>query len=192
MSDKLGLSDISPPSTTISRKPYTAGSRFVAANSMISLRSAYSRPPGLAMSAWGFSCLIVVNASCSSPGPRSRNVSRRMPSALAIASDFAVSGAFSSSGDRNIAAKESLGTNSFKSSKYFGTRLPCAWKVTPVTLPSGRGRLATRPLSTAAPPARKTTGMLLVAFFTATVPAGVHTTIKSTLSRTTSAAAPAH
>src|SRR5262245_7950864 len=62
---------------------------------------------------------------------------------------------------------------------------------TPVTLPPGRLRLATRPRSTGSPPVRKTIGMVVVAALAANVAAGVPgLTITATRRRTRSSANP--
>ena len=64
-----------------------------------------------------------------------------------------------------------VGTNSCSSSSRFGATSTVNW-VTPVTLPPGRFRLATRPSWTGSPPISKTIGMVVVAAFAASA-AGV-------------------
>ena len=58
----------------------------------------------------------------------------------------------------------------------------------PVTLPPGRARLATRPTPTGSPTLAITMGMVVVAFFAANADGPPVTTIRSTLRRTRSAA----
>ncbi len=59
---------------------------------------------------------------------------------------------------------------------------------TPVTLPPGRPRLATRPAPTGSALAAITIGIVLVAFIAARVPAVVAVTITSTSRRTSASA----
>src|SRR6266446_2796379 len=86
-----------------------------------------------------------------------------------------------------IAKRRRLGTTSRKSS----SRLPARsadWFDSPVTLPPGRARLATRPVPTGSPAVAKTIGMTDVACFAATTAAVPAVTMTLTLSRTNSAA----
>ena len=62
------------------------------------------------------------------------------------------------------------------------------WALSPVTFPPGRARLATRPDSTGAPLAAMTTGMVRDALFAARAAGVPLVTIRSTFSRTSSAA----
>ena len=112
-----------------------------------------------------------------------------IPSDLAALSTTSSGCALSSAAKRRRATRERLGTTAFSISRYLGSRFSWpAWKVTPVRFAPGWGRLATAPSRTPTPPARKTMGTVRVAFFTASVRDGDQTTIRSTLSRTNSAA----
>ena len=64
-----------------------------------------------------------------------------------------------------------VGTSSCSNCSRFGAISTFNW-VTPVTLPPGRLRLATRPSRTGSPPVSKTIGMVVVAAFAASA-AGV-------------------
>src|SRR5262249_52380023 len=68
-----------------------------------------------------------------------------------------------------------------------GSRSGC-WADSPVTLPPGRAREATRPVPTGSAAAAKTIGMVDVACFAARTIGTAYVTIISTLSRTNSAA----
>jgi hypothetical protein len=78
-----------------------------------------------------------------------------------------------------------VGSSSCASSSRFGITSTLD-DVTPVTLPPGRLRLATRPICTGSPAIVKTIGTVVVAAFAATFP-GVLATITATWSRTSSA-----
>ena len=86
-----------------------------------------------------------------------------------------------------IASRRRPGTTSRKSS----SRLPARsvdWSDSPVTLPPGRARLATKPVPTGSAAAAKTIGMIDVACFAARTTGVPEVTMTSTLSRTNSAA----
>ncbi len=86
-----------------------------------------------------------------------------------------------------IANVRRLGRTSRKSS----SRLPArsvAWFDSPVTLPPGRDRLATRPVATGSPATAKTIGMTDVACLAARITAVPDVTMRSTLRRMNSAA----
>src|SRR6516165_6203881 len=82
-----------------------------------------------------------------------------------------------------------LGTSSRSNSSRFAPS-EVTRKVTPVTLPPGRLRLETRPISTGSAPVAKTIGMVLVAALAATAAGGASATITATGSATSSAANP--
>ena len=65
-----------------------------------------------------------------------------------------------------MAITATLGLTSCSSSSRFGSNVVVK-KLTPVTLPPGRLRLATSPLWTGSPPIAKTIGMSAVAAFAA-------------------------
>ena len=82
-----------------------------------------------------------------------------------------------------------VGTSSCSSSSRFGAISSFNW-VTPVMLPPGRLRLATRPSLIGSPPVSKMIGMVVVAAFAASA-AGVEVAaITATCRRTSSAAIP--
>jgi hypothetical protein len=85
-----------------------------------------------------------------------------------------------------IAKRRRWGTTSRKSSTRLPARSDC-WFDSPVTLPFGRARLATRPPPTGSVAIGKTMGMTAVACFTVGT-ASPFVTMTSTLSRTNSAA----
>ena len=80
------------------------------------------------------------------------------------------------------------GTSSDSSSRRFGVNSSVS-KLTPVRLPPGRAKLATKPNSTRSPPSLKTIGIVEVAPFSASAVGGPPVeTITSTLRLTSSAA----
>ena len=90
-------------------------------------------------------------------------------------------------GGRRSPTRASLGTASLSISSLLvfssGDKLE-----SPVTLPPGRARLATRPAPTGSPAFAITMGMVVVALFAANAGGAPETTIRSTLRRTKSAA----
>ena len=97
-------------------------------------------------------------------------------------------GAFGLSGFTSKPIKLARGASSFnRSSRLAASTL--ARKVTPVTLPPGRLRLATRPIATGSLPPVKTIGIVAVADLAASAAAVPPVaTITATLRRTSSAA----
>ena len=73
-----------------------------------------------------------------------------------------VDSAFGLSGFTNMPIVAAAGTNSLSSSRRFAT-VKTTRKLTPVTLPPGRLRLATKPAPTGSKPVTKTTGIVVVA-----------------------------
>ena len=83
--------------------------------------------------------------------------------------------------------RESPGTTSLRSSKRLPTRSGCI-EVSPVTFPPGRARLATNPAPTGSMAVGMTIGIVWVACLAAIAAGVVITRMRSTLSRTISAA----
>ena len=90
-------------------------------------------------------------------------------------------------GGRRSPTRASLGTASLSISSLL-VFSSVAKLESPVTLPPGRARLATRPAPTGSPAFAITMGMVVVAFFAANAAGVPETTIRSTLRRTRSAA----
>src|SRR5262249_48480646 len=86
-----------------------------------------------------------------------------------------------------IANRRRLGTT-YRSSSRRLALVSGAWIARPVTLPPGRARLGTRPVATGSPAPTNTIGMVEGACFAAIAVGGVGATMRSTLSRTNSAA----
>ena len=90
-------------------------------------------------------------------------------------------------GDRRSPTRASLGTASLSISSLL-VFSSGAKPASPVTLPPGRARLATKPAPTGSPAFAITMGMVVVALFAANAVGAPETTIRSTLRRTNSAA----
>ena len=90
-------------------------------------------------------------------------------------------------GDRRSPTRASLGTASLSISSLL-VFSSVAKLESPVTLPPGRARLATKPAPTGSAAFAITMGMVVVAFFAANAGRVPETTIRSTLRRTRSAA----
>src|SRR5262249_24880308 len=84
---------------------------------------------------------------------------------------------------------EAFGTNSWSSPSCLATRSTVV-KVTPVTLPPGRLRLATKPVLTGSLPVTNTIGIVMLAAFAACTTETVFPTINATCRATRSAASP--
>ena len=91
------------------------------------------------------------------------------------------------SGDRRSPTRASLGTASLSISSLL-VFSSSAKLESPVTLPPGRARLATKPAPTGSPAFVITMGMVVVALLAANAAGVPETTIRSTLRRTRSAA----
>jgi hypothetical protein len=101
-------------------------------------------------------------------------------------SSRSISGVF---GSRNAAMTAALGTSSWSSPSCLPDKSVVV-KITPVTLPPGRLRLATRPVLTGSAPVAKTIGVVAVAVLVAAAAVKPLATITATERRARSAANP--
>src|SRR2546426_1507268 len=134
--------------------------------------------------------LIVASMPSTSSNSRTRRSCNFKPKAwVAACASFRSTALDGLRGSRRYPTREILGTTSLSSCTYFPKNPPPVTYDTPVTLPPGRARLVTRPMTTGSPPIpTPTIGIAWVVFLAARVGAPDPTTMTSTLRRTSSAA----
>ncbi len=146
-------------------------------------RTVLIRGWGLVRSAWAFSFLAVSNAGSKSPSSRTGSDMICIPNAWAAIS-VSLRGY---AGPNRTATRPVLGTASLRSSSRFPSSSG-PWILSPVIFFPGRAKLSTRPVATGSATAKKTIGIVLVAFWAAWTAEAEAVMITSTLRPTSSAA----
>ena len=140
------------------------------------------------MTAPALSCAAVAKAPAISSGVRADTPMTSMPKPLAAPSTFFATAAWDAlPGFVSTAMRASPGSRVFSISTCFELR-STAMADSPVVLPPGRDRLATRPLPTGSTAAAMTIGIVRVARWAACTAAVPQATTTSTFSPTRSAA----
>ena len=130
---------------------------------------------------------IAANA-CSKSSPRTSATTRSRRSAVAAMRTSDNCCANPGSAGASSAMRVARGTVSFSSSSFLAASVPSAAMRTPVTLPPGRPRLATRPAATGSRFPYTTIGIVVVAALAARAAAVPTVTIASTRDSTSSRA----